>query len=197
MLKMDEPTVEIYFDGACEPRNPGGTASYGWVIKRGDETLAQDAQIVGSGDGMTNNVAEYSGLIAALKALPGLGVSFGKLRIHGDSNLVCKIVSKQWGWKNSRWDPHRDAPHLRELLESALGLLQGYDFEIHWIPGEKNSEADRLSREILMRTGAIRSDSEVRRCPLCDSKLVERSGKFGRFYGCSHYPQCKFTQKIR
>ena len=30
-------------------------------------------------------------------------------------------------------------------------------------------------------------------CPLCGGKLVERSGKFGSFYGCSNYPKCKFT----
>lgn len=26
--------IELYFDGACEPINPGGTASYGWLLKK-------------------------------------------------------------------------------------------------------------------------------------------------------------------
>ena len=33
-------------------------------------------------------------------------------------------------------------------------------------------------------------------CPKCGGTLVERSGKYGKFYGCSNYPNCKFTQKI-
>lgn len=33
-------------------------------------------------------------------------------------------------------------------------------------------------------------------CPKCGGSLVERSGKYGKFYGCSNYPNCKFTQKI-
>ncbi len=33
-------------------------------------------------------------------------------------------------------------------------------------------------------------------CPKCGGTLVERSGKYGRFYGCSNYPNCKFTQNI-
>ena len=33
-------------------------------------------------------------------------------------------------------------------------------------------------------------------CPKCGNKLVERKGKYGRFLGCSNYPQCKFTQKL-
>lgn len=30
-------------------------------------------------------------------------------------------------------------------------------------------------------------------CPNCGGKLVLRSGKYGNFYGCSNYPNCKFT----
>ncbi|MFA6524934.1 MAG: topoisomerase DNA-binding C4 zinc finger domain-containing protein [Patescibacteria group bacterium] len=33
-------------------------------------------------------------------------------------------------------------------------------------------------------------------CPLCGNALVERSGKFGSFYGCSIYPKCKYTKNI-
>ena len=34
------------------------------------------------------------------------------------------------------------------------------------------------------------------KCPKCGNDLVLRNGKYGRFYGCSNYPKCKFTQKI-
>lgn len=30
-------------------------------------------------------------------------------------------------------------------------------------------------------------------CPKCGGQLVLRNGAFGRFYGCSNYPKCKFT----
>ena len=30
-------------------------------------------------------------------------------------------------------------------------------------------------------------------CPRCRGMLVERRGKYGRFYGCSNYPKCTFT----
>lgn len=32
-------------------------------------------------------------------------------------------------------------------------------------------------------------------CPRCGAKLVERKGQYGNFYGCSNYPNCKFTKK--
>lgn len=30
-------------------------------------------------------------------------------------------------------------------------------------------------------------------CPKCNGTMVERKGKYGRFYGCSNYPRCKHT----
>lgn len=30
-------------------------------------------------------------------------------------------------------------------------------------------------------------------CPKCGGKLVERSGKYGEFIGCSNYPKCRYT----
>lgn len=33
-------------------------------------------------------------------------------------------------------------------------------------------------------------------CPRCGKKLVLRDGKYGRFYGCSGYPDCKFTKDV-
>ena len=32
------------------------------------------------------------------------------------------------------------------------------------------------------------------KCEKCGSKMVLRSGKFGSFYACSQYPECKFTK---
>lgn len=33
-------------------------------------------------------------------------------------------------------------------------------------------------------------------CPVCGCLLVKRSGRFGKFYGCSGFPECRFTQNI-
>ena len=33
-------------------------------------------------------------------------------------------------------------------------------------------------------------------CPQCGGKLILRQGKYGGFYGCCNYPNCKFTHPI-
>ncbi len=32
-------------------------------------------------------------------------------------------------------------------------------------------------------------------CPKCKGRLVERTGKYGKFIGCSNYPKCKYTKR--
>ena len=34
-------------------------------------------------------------------------------------------------------------------------------------------------------------------CPNCGGKLVMRKGKYGKFLGCSNYPNCKYTRNLK
>ncbi len=36
---------------------------------------------------------------------------------------------------------------------------------------------------------------EQKLCPYCKAPLVLRKGKYGEFYGCSNFPECKYTSK--
>jgi len=33
-------------------------------------------------------------------------------------------------------------------------------------------------------------------CPKCGASLIEKLGKFGRFYACSKFPECKYTESL-
>ena len=68
---------------------------------------------------------------------------------------------------------------------AALTALQG---------NGASSEKEHIAS---VRQKEYRSRSMVRSgiCPRCGGTLVERSGKYGKFYGCSNYPNCKFTLK--
>jgi len=84
-----------WFDGACEPVNPGGTATFGAVIKDKEGTVLSKAHgLVGKGSGMSNNVAEYAGVFHILKYL--VSRPPGRVTIHGDSNLVINQLNGKW-----------------------------------------------------------------------------------------------------
>jgi DNA topoisomerase-1 len=36
-----------------------------------------------------------------------------------------------------------------------------------------------------------------KKCPKCGSKMVIRLGKFGKFYACSNFPKCKYTENLK
>ena len=38
---------------------------------------------------------------------------------------------------------------------------------------------------------------EGRTCPECNSPLIYKSGRYGRFIGCSNYPECRFIESLK
>ena len=43
---------------------------------------------------------------------------------------------------------------------------------------------------------AIAAGSKLPTCKLCDSRLQQRSSRYGIFFGCSRFPGCKFTMSL-
>ena len=37
--------------------------------------------------------------------------------------------------------------------------------------------------------------ADAQKCPLCGAALVERFSRFGKFFGCSRHPECKYIKK--
>lgn len=136
----------VYFDGLCEPCNPGGVATYGYVIYQDRDALSvkikSNAQILGEGEGMTNNVAEYSGLMGAASWLSENVVKIKaacnreKIIIRGDSQIVINQMKGVWKVRS------KTSQHFVPLIWK---LLDGYDVTFEWIPREENKEADMLS----------------------------------------------------
>ena len=65
------------------------------------------------------------------------------------------------------------------------------DKEVAELLGDKTKEADDKTEEVKSAYAKI---SMI--CPECGGKLIERSGKFGKFIGCSGFPKCRFTQSV-
>ena len=59
--------------------------------------------------------------------------------------------------------------------------------------GRNNDHVKRVRNNLYLYDKAINSGI----CPRCGGRLVERNGRYGNFLGCSNYPNCKFTHRIR
>jgi ribonuclease HI len=118
----------FHIDGAGS--RPDGTGSgFAWV------RLDRDEERVRWMDGLTNNQAEYRGLIAVLKYL----LPSSSAWIHTDSQLVCEQF-------NDRWAVHD--PDLRVLLQKARDLIESKELsvQVRWIPREENLAGKLLDR---------------------------------------------------
>jgi ribonuclease HI len=125
---------ELYFDGSCWP-NPGGEAKYGCVICIGERTHTLNKSL-GKTPTMTNNIAEWEGLIAGLKECVLLKIK--ELAVYGDSMLVIMQAKGEWRCK---------AEHLKQYPIICGELIEKFDrIKFEWIDREQNYLADELSK---------------------------------------------------
>ncbi|MTB86344.1 bifunctional RNase H/acid phosphatase [Nocardioides sp. zg-578] len=134
-------SVVVEADGGS--RGNPGPAAYGAVLKDAETgaVIAEDGTTIGRA---TNNVAEYSGLIAGLRLAvehaPGATVE-----VRMDSKLVVEQMSGRWKIKH---------PDMKPLAAEAAQLAPvGTTYT--WVPRARNSHADRLANEALdgLRSG--------------------------------------------
>jgi broad specificity phosphatase PhoE/ribonuclease HI len=122
--------------------NPGN-AGYGALVRdaRSGEVVAERAESVGIA---SNNVAEYSGLIAGLKAAFDIDPG-AQVRVHLDSKLLVEQMTGRWRIK---------APDLRPLAQLARDVADeviaaGGSVSYTWVPRAENSAADALANAAM------------------------------------------------
>jgi restriction system protein len=71
--------------------------------------------------------------------------------------------------------------------DKPIELVDGFGLIRYIRLAEKNSESSQGVKIIEQRE---------EKCPKCGGALAERSGKFGKFLGCSGYPKCHYTKKL-
>ena len=97
--------------------------------------------MVGKGSAMSNNVAEYAGVLHILKYLAPRPP--GRVTIHGDSNLVVNQLKGKWRVRKGLY--LSTAMEAKELLAHLHGL--GWQITCCWIPRAQNKECDALSKK--------------------------------------------------
>ena len=127
--------AKLFTDGGS--RGNPGPAAYAFVLETEDGTVL-DAR--GEAIGVaTNNVAEYSALIAGLEKAVELGI--GELEVVSDSELMVKQMRGEYKVKN-------DALRALSLRAGRLaGELGGVRYTA--VRREQNELADRLVNEAL------------------------------------------------
>ncbi|HEY1513389.1 MAG TPA: ribonuclease HI family protein [Gaiellaceae bacterium] len=127
--------ARLFTDGGA--RGNPGPAAYGFVLETDDGTvLAAEGRAIGVA---TNNVAEYSGLVAGLRKALELHVP--DVEVVSDSELLVKQMRGEYRVKNEA---------LRALFVEASTLARGLqNVEYRHVKRAHNELADRLVNEAL------------------------------------------------
>jgi probable phosphoglycerate mutase len=127
--------AKLFTDGGA--RGNPGPAAYGYVLEADDGTvLAAHGEHIGTA---TNNVAEYSGLVAGLRKALELHVP--EVEVVSDSELMVKQMRGEYRVKNEA---------LRALSVEAARLARELgNVEYRHVKRAHNEEADRLVNEAL------------------------------------------------
>jgi ribonuclease HI len=127
--------TRLFTDGGA--RGNPGPAAYGFVLEAEDGTvLAAEGQAIGVA---TNNVAEYSGLIAGLERAAELQVAV--LEVVSDSELMVKQMRGEYRVKNEA---------LRDLFTEANRVARKPgSVEYRHVKRAHNELADKLVNEAL------------------------------------------------
>lgn len=146
---MVDNSYVAYFDGACEPYNPGGTASYGAVVFHNSEPVWKCSEIytpeLGHERDTSNNIAEYAAFIALLEWFADQNLFDADILIHGDSQLVIQQMFGDWKIKNGLYAPL--------ALEARKLVAQFKNIRGEWIRRDRNTIADELSKDALKQAG--------------------------------------------
>jgi len=127
-------TATANIDGGS--RGNPGPAGYGARIEREDGSVVELKEALPLA---TNNVAEYSGLLAALRW--AVANNIATLHIRSDSELLVKQMKGQYRVKN---------PGLQPLYEEAVALARQIGrVTFEHVRREFNKDADRLANEAM------------------------------------------------
>ncbi|MEW1753829.1 bifunctional RNase H/acid phosphatase [Streptomyces angustmyceticus] len=129
-------TLIVEADGGS--RGNPGPAGYGAVVLDPEtgEALAEAAEFIGTA---TNNVAEYKGLVAGLRAAHAIAPQ-ARIRVRMDSKLVVEQMSGRWKIKH---------PDMKPLAAEAGAVFPPDQVTYEWIPRAQNKHADRLANEAM------------------------------------------------
>lgn len=135
--------ITCYFDGSCEPVNPGGRMGIGVTINI-DGVKHDYTESFPASEENSNNVAEYSALSYILYYLEKQDIDKAEVLIMGDSNLVINQMKGDWAIKKGRY-----AELAKDCRKKIIELCNKNPFlkmEFKWIAREENNYADNLSR---------------------------------------------------
>lgn len=144
----------------------------------------------------TGGIVDRHGRIVAIPYLPSSCENERAGAWPLSRNVELEMVLNGWAWVLDRYGPDQ---RYFEALEDAKRHRRGIwasETNIHPWEFKKQQYRRRKQAQLPSTQPSLFPDAEsIRCCPTgCGGKLLERSGRFGAFLGCSNFPDCRYSR---
>lgn len=173
------------------------------LVNPGVHIPEEATYINGITDEMVENAPDIKTALSDFLAFIGDAVLTGHNIDRFDLMFMKRDISNYLGREltNEHLDTLVVARRFLPQLESrSLASLSSY-YQVSY-EGAHRAMADcRINLEVLHYLAheaecPSREAQELKVCPRCGNLLKRRNGKFGEFYGCRSYPECRYTEDI-
>ena len=138
---------------------------------------------------LRNPIWQNNGHVKAVRRLlsnPNVPI-FGIVAFPNETDLYvhCEYPVRYWHDVVPFIESHTELCLGSDEVESITELIRSYN--------HLGKEA-RFSHIANVKGNEARRDAMVSsgKCPQCGGQLVLKNGRYGQFWGCSNYPQCKY-----
>lgn len=173
--------------------------TFSTLVNPGRRIPAQATAVNGITDEMVKDAPRIGPALSDFLEFAGKEVLVGH-NIHTfDLNFICNGAAKHLGrivdndYIDTLFMARSCLPQLRhhKLVDVAA------HFQISQEGAHRALNDCMMNQQCFEALAKLQETMPLNLCPKCGGELVERSGKFGRFWGCSNFPDCRYTKNIR
>lgn len=195
---ISDEVVEI---SAVKVMNGKVVDEFSTLVNPGRPIPVQASEVNGITDDMVEDAPKFEEVLEDFLDFARGFVLVGH-NIHSfDMKFICRDAQKYYGQTvtNDYVDTLKIAQaYLPELLRHTLTGLAVY-YGIDSAGAHRALNDCRMNQKVFERLAEeMRSPSEaarnVKKCPRCGCTLKLRSGRYGDFWGCTGYPECRYTE---
>lgn len=152
-------------------------------------------------DDMVADSPLFESALKDFLAFAGDSVLVGHNIQNFDMKFITRDAMKYWGMTvgNDYIDTLSLArQYFPELLHHKLVDLAEY-YGISSVGAHRALNDCRMNQQVFEHLGQEMKHAagKFKLCPKCGQVMQKRNGKFGAFWGCSGYPDCRYTENIR
>ncbi len=200
---VDVNTDEVIEISAIRVRAGEPVEEFSTLVNPGRPIPFNATQINGITDEMVSDAPEFSKAFKDFLDFVGNDVLVGHNIHRFDLKFLNRAAELYWG--KTIGNDHIDTLGLAQVYLPDLRHHKLTDLADHY--GISTAGAHRALNDCLMDQkvfellkNEMRNPSEqaknVKTCPICGNILKKRNGRYGAFFGCVGFPDCRYTERL-